>query len=540
MSIYDDMAPSAASTTPLTPLRFLARGARYYGDRIGLISGEVERTWRQIDERCRRFASSLIARGVRRGDTVSVLAPNGAAIFEAHFSVPMTGAVLNNINVRLEPATLAFILNHNEAKVLLVDTEYNALVSEALRDVKKLPIVIDIVDTQADGGQRIGEADYEQLVSEGDPDFVSSEPLSEFQPISLNYTSGTTGNPKGVVYDHRNAFIESLGNMTTWRVAQRPRLLWVVPMFHANGWCYIWPMAAVGAVNVLLRRPNGRSVLNAIARYDITDLFGAPIIAHLIAQVPEGERPALSRRVRMLTAGAPPTPANFQKLEEIGIDVDQGYGLTEVWGPAVFRDPEQDWSALQPIERARLKTRQGMPNLALDEVIVAEADSLRPVPRDGKTLGEVLFRGNVVMRGYLKNQKATDEAFAGGYFHSGDLAVWHADGTIELKDRSKDIIISGGENISSIELENVISEHPMVADVAVVGVPDDQWGETPWAFVELREGAQTTGADIIDHCRRHLAKFKVPKGVSFGAIPKTVTGKVQKFILREKMQGAAS
>jgi fatty-acyl-CoA synthase len=536
VSIYDDMPLSPASNTPLTPLRFIDRAVRYHGDKIGLVHGEDSWTWCQIGERCRRLASALIARGVSRGDTVSVLAPNGLAIFEAHFGVPMTGAVLNNINVRLEPVTLAFILNHNEAKFLLVDVEYSPLVKAALPAVKSPPIIIDIVDPQADGGERIGSLDYEALIAEGDPAFRVIEPASELQPISLNYTSGTTGNPKGVVYDHRNAYVESLGNMITWNVTGQPRLLWVVPIFHANGWCYLWPMAAVGATNVMLRKPSGKAVFAAIAKYGITDIFGAPIIAHLMAQVPAEERPKLSQRLRMLTAGAPPTPANFQAMEEIGIDVDQGYGLTEVWGPVIFREPAREWVDLSPAERARLKTRQGIPNLALDDVIVADPNTFEPVPRNGQTMGEVLFRGNVIMRGYLKNPKATAEAFEGGYFHSGDLAVWHPDGSIELKDRSKDVIISGGENISSIELENVLSEHPLVIDAAVIGVPDPKWGEVPWAFIELRHDATATGEDMIVYCRSRLVSFKVPKGVTFGAIPKTVTGKVQKFLLRQQFQ----
>jgi fatty-acyl-CoA synthase len=533
------MPLSPASTTPLTPLRFLDRAARYHGDKVGLVHGDESWTWHEINARCRRLASALIARGVARGDTVSVLAPNGSAIFEAHFGVPMTGAVLNNINVRLEPAALAFILNHNEAKVLFVDIEFSALVKAALPDMQSPPVIIDIVDPQTKGGERIGALDYDALLAEGDPAFRSSEPQSELQPISLNYTSGTTGNPKGVVYDHRNAYIESLGNMISWNVRGQPRLLWVVPIFHANGWCYLWPMAAVGATNVMLRRPSGPSVFEAIVKHGITDVFGAPIIAHLMAQVPASERPKLPHRVRMLTAGAPPTPANFQAMEEIGIDVDQGYGLTEVWGPAIFREPALEWAALPAAERARLKTRQGIPNLVLDDVVIVDPVSFEPVPRDGITMGEVMFRGNVIMRGYLKNPKATAEAFDRGYFHSGDLAVCHPDGSIELKDRSKDIIISGGENISSIELENVLSEHPMIIDVAVIGVPDPKWGEAPWAFVQLREDATATLEDVLAHCRERLAKFKVPRGVTFGPIPKTVTGKVQKFLLRQQFQGNA-
>lgn len=538
MSIYDGMAPHRANHTPLTPLRFLDRAARYHGDRIGLVHGDGRWTWRQIDERCRRLASALQKRGIVRGDTVSLLAPNGPAIFEGHFAIPMSGAVLNNINVRIEPTTLAFILNHNEAKVLLVDIEYSGQVKAALPHVKKPPLIIDVVDPLALGGQRIGALDYEALIAEGDPQFRSSEPLTELQPISLNYTSGTTGTPKGVVYDHRNAFIESIGNMISWNVTGRPHQLWVVPMFHANSWCYLWPMAAIGTTNIMMRKPNGPSVLAAIVKHDVTHICGAPIIAQLMAQVPPNERPKFSRRVRMLTAGAPPTPANFMAMEEMGIDLDQGYGLTEVWGPAVFREGAPEWADLAPIERARLKTRQGIPNLVVDDVIVGNPTTFQPVPRDGLTMGEVLFRGNVVMRGYLKNPEATAEAFAGDYFHSGDLAVWHPDGTIELKDRSKDIIISGGENISSIEIENIIAEHPAVAGVAVIGVADPKWGEVPWAIIEPKDGAPPSATDILTHCRSRLTGFKVPKGVTFGPIPKTATGKVQKFALRQRLKDA--
>lgn len=540
MSIYDDLKPVGANHSPLTPLRFLRRAAAYFPDQIGLIHSGGKVTWRQIDERCRRFASALIRRGIGAGDTVSVLAPNGQAIFEAQFGVPMSGAVLNNLNVRIEPATLAFILKHCEAKILIVDAEYGALVRAALRNLEDPPLIVDVHDPEARDPMFIGELDYESLLSEGDPGFRPTQPLNELQPIVLNYTSGTTGNPKGVVYDHRNAFVESLGNLLSWAVTGQPRQLWAVPIFHANGWCYLWGLAGLGATNIMIRRPTGRGMLEAIASHHVTHICGAPIIAQMMAEVPAAERPHFDHPVRMLTAGAPPTPVNFVAMEALGIQLDQGYGLTEVWGPAIFREPRDAWNSLEPLARGRLKTRQGIPNLALDDVMVADPETLKPVPRDGTSMGEVMFRGNIIMRGYLKNPRATEEAFADGWFHSGDLAIWHPDGEIELKDRLKDIIISGGENISSIEIENVIAEHLAVSGAAVIGVSDEKWGETPWAFVELKSGIEADEADILRHCRDRLAGFKIPKGVTFGQIPKTVTGKVQKFMLRRLVQEGRS
>ncbi|MFG1265876.1 AMP-binding protein [Xanthobacter aminoxidans] len=540
MSIYDDLPLDRVCHAPLTPLRFLDRAEQYFADRTSVVSGEIALTWRETAARCRRLASALARRGVGPGDTVSVLAPNGLAIYEAHFGVPMTGAVLNAVNTRLEPETVAYILAHCEAKVLLVDTEFSELARQALATLAQPPLVVDIADPGGPGGARIGSIEYEDLLAEGDPAFRSAQPSSELQPITLGYTSGTTGKPKGVVYDHRNAFVESLGNMLALGVSGRPRLVWVVPIFHANGWCYLWPMAGVGATNILVRKPSGGAILGLIARHGATHVFGAPVIAQMIAQVPAAERPVLSHKVRMLTAGAPPTTAQFFALEQMGIDLDQGYGLSEVWGPAIFREPQEEWAAMAPAERAALKVRQGIPNLVLDSAIVADPLTLEPVPRDGTTLGEVMFRGNVVMRGYLKNREATREAFAGGYFHSGDLAVWHQDGAIELKDRSKDIIISGGENISSIEIENAICAHPHVLSAAVVGVPSARWGESPFAFVEVRDGVALDAAELEAHCRARLASFKVPCGFAFGPIPKTATGKVQKFLLRQQARENAA
>jgi len=540
VSLYDDLPLYGACHTPLTPLRFLDRAKGYFGEQVAVIAGERQWTWREVAQRATRLASALHQRGVRSGDTVSVLAPNGISIFESHFGVPMCGAVLNNLNTRLEPSTLSYILSHCEAKMLLVDIEFGELARKAVTGMARPPLLIDIVDPQGPGGVHVGAVEYEQLLAEGADVLSVGEPASELQPISLNYTSGTTGRPKGVVYDHRNAFLESIGNMLSLAAQGDVTAIWAVPIFHANGWCYLWPMAGIGARNILLRRPTGSLVLQAIADHQGTHVFGAPIIAQLLAEVPSEQRPAFSHAVRMVTAGAPPTPAHFVATEELGVQLDQGYGLTEVWGPAIFRTPDPSWSTLAPIERGRLKTRQGIPNLVLDDVRVVDPVSGEPVPRDGTTLGEVLFRGNVVMRGYLKDPHATAKAFADGYFHSGDLAVVHPDGSIELKDRSKDIIISGGENISSIEIENAICEHLSVVGAAVVGVRDEKWGEVPWAFIEIKPGATLTVEEIISHCRARLAGFKVPKGVTFGPITRTATGKVQKFLLRTSLERKAT
>lgn len=537
MNIYDRLKVDPACHTPLTPMRFLERARRYYGNRVGVISDERQYTWAEISSRCARLASALKLRGVVRGDTVSVLAPNGIAIFEAHFGVPLCGAVLNNINTRLEVSTVTYILEHCEAKVLLVDTEFGALAKAAVQNLKNPPMIVDIVDPSSKISERIGLLDYETLLEEGDEQLCACEPLDELQPISLSYTSGTTGLPKGVVYDHRNAFVQSVGNMLSWEVHGEVTALWAVPIFHANGWCYIWPFTGIGSTNVLLRRPSGKAVLDNIAKYKCTHVLGAPIVAQMMSEVDSSERPKFTHDVKMLTAGSPPSPSHFLTLEELGIQLDQGYGLSEVWGPAIFQTPDPSWERLAPEERARIKARQGIPNMVLDDVVVATPSTGLPVPWDGQTLGEVLFKGNVVMRGYLKDPKATAEAFTNGFFHSGDLAVCHPDGTIELRDRSKDIIISGGENISSVEVEQAIAEHPSVASAAVIGVPDPKWGEVPWAFVEVKPGLDLTVDAVLAHSRDRLVGFKVPKGVSFGIIPRTATGKIQKFILRKLFEG---
>lgn len=532
MSIYDEMKTGQANHTPLSPLRFLSRAARYFGEQTSLIQNDQQWTWRETDMRCRRLASALETMGVGPGDTVSVIAPNCVAIYEAQFGVPMTGAVINNLNVRVEPHTLAYILDHNEAKILFVDLEFSATVRAAIELMARPPVVIDILDPEIPVAERLGALTYEEFLETGDPEYASQQPTDELQPLSLNYTSGTTGDPKGVVYDHRNAYIESMGNLVSWGVTGQPCIIWAVPIFHANGWCYLWAMAGLGATNIMVRKPDGQGILDLIDHHRATHICGAPVIAQMMARTRAAEQTRFTWPVRMLTAGAPPTSFEFIALEKMGIQLDQGYGLTEVWGPAIFREPKSEWDDISPEQRAGLKMRQGIPNMALDEMIVVTPGTCDAVPRDGVTMGEVLFRGNIVMRGYLRDPKATSDAFQGGYFHSGDLAVCYADGSIELKDRAKDIIISGGENISSVELENVIAELPGIIGVAVIGVPDSHWGERPWAFVELGEKSSVTEDAILTHCRTRLASFKIPKGVSFGSIPRNATGKVQKFVLR--------
>lgn len=535
MSLYDSLTPTSANHAPLSPIRLLSRAVRYFGARTSVVEGTRRWTWTETGERCRAIASALIGLGITNSDTVSVLAPNGAAIFELQFGIPLTGGVVNNLNVRIEPETLAYILEHNQAKLLFVDSELSDIAQKALTLMPRPPVVIDIVDPAFDSGRRIGVCTYDELLERGDSNFESVEPRDELQPLALNYTSGTTGRPKGVVYDHRNAMIETLGNLVSWGVSGRPTILWLVPIFHANGWCYLWGMAGLGATNILVRKPSGPLILQLATQESITHICGAPVIAQMIARSPDAGDFRFDPPVRMLTAGSPPGSAEFIALEKMGIQLDQGYGLTEVWGPAVFREPDPHWQTLEPAQRAELKLQQGIPNLVLDDLIVADPETGLSVSPDGKTLGEVLFRGNIVMRGYLNDPIATNEAFRDGYFHSGDLAVSHPDGSIQIVDRAKDIIIAGGENISSVELEIVIANAPGVAAAAVVGVQDEQWGERPWAFVEINEGAAPTEAVILEHCRSHLAGFKIPKGVTFGPIPRTATGKVQKFMLRERL-----
>jgi fatty-acyl-CoA synthase len=528
---------NAANYVPLTPTGFLLRSAAVYPNRLAVAYNERRYSWRQALERCRRLAGALAASGIGRGDTVALMAPNIPEAFEAHFGVPMAGAVLNALNIRLDPETIAFILRHGEAKLLLTDTEFSPAIKEALARLDAKPIVIDIADAQGPGGERLGELNYEAFLASGDPEFAEVTPFDEWDAIALNYTSGTTGNPKGVVYHHRGAYLNALGNVLVWGMRQHPVYLWTLPMFHCNGWCFPWTITAMAGTHVCLRRVEAAAIYQAIAREGVTHLCGAPVVMNMLLNAESGERPSLDRRIEMMTAGAAPPAAVIEGMEGLGFHITHVYGLTEVYGPAVVCAWHGEWDELPAAERARLKARQGVTYPVLDDLMVADPASLAPVPADGATMGEVFMRGNIVMKGYLKNQGATEEAFAGGWFHSGDLGVMHPDGYIELKDRSKDIIISGGENISTIEVEDVLYRHPGVLEAAVVARPDQMWGETPCAFVTLKPAASATAEEITAFCRDHLAHFKAPRTIIFGPLPKTSTGKIQKFLLRERAKG---
>ncbi len=531
-----DLDRNPANYAPLSPLSFLPRAAAVFPERTAVVHGSQRRTWAEAYERCRRLASALAKRGLGKGDTVAVMAPNTPPMWEAHHGVPMAGAVLNALNVRLDAAAIAFILEHGEAKVLITDTEFAPVIEAALAGLDREILVIDIDDPQGPGGKRLGSLDYEAFLAEGDPDFVWSLPGDEWDAISLNYTSGTTGNPKGVVYHHRGAYLNALGNVMVWGMAPHPVYLWTLPMFHCNGWCFPWTITALAGTHVCLRRVEAGAIYKAFADQGVTHLCGAPIVMQMILGATKAERTAFSQRVEMMTAAAPPPASVLAAMEQQGIKVTHVYGLTEVYGPAVVCAWHEAWDGLPIEEQAALKARQGVNYPVLEGLMVADAETLDPVPRDGETLGEVFLRGNIVMKGYLKNPAASAAAFSGGWFHSGDLGVWHPDGYVELKDRSKDIIISGGENISSIEVEGVLYKHPAVALAAVVAKPDEKWGETPCAFIELKPGAEATAEEIIAFCRENLARFKCPRYVVFGELPKTSTGKIQKFVLREQAE----
>jgi fatty-acyl-CoA synthase len=523
-----------ANFVALTPLHFLERAASVYPDRVAVIHGPVRYSWAQVYDRTRRLASALARRGIGVGDTVAVMAPNVPAIFEAHFGVPMIGAVLNALNIRLDAEALAFILDHGEARVLITDREFSSVIKKALTLVSRKDIlVIDIDDPAFVGGELLGETTYESFLETGDPAFAWRWPADEWDAIALNYTSGTTGNPKGVVYHHRGAYLNAIGNAMTWGMSGHPVYLWTLPMFHCNGWCFPWTITALAGTHVCLRRVDAAHMFAAIEAYKVTHLCGAPIVMGLLINASDSDRRPLPHQVEFMTAAAPPPAAVIGRLESQGFKITHVYGLTEVYGPASVCSWHEEWDGLPLDERARLKARQGVRYVMEEGLMVADPTTLEPVPKDGATMGEVFFRGNVVMKGYLKNPKATDEAFAGGWFHTGDLGVWHADGYLELKDRSKDIIISGGENISTIEVEGVLYQHPDVVEAAVVARPDEKWGETPCAFILLREGATTSEQDLIAFTRQKLAHFKCPRTIVFGALPKTSTGKIQKFILRE-------
>ena len=524
-----------ANFAPLTPLSLIRRAASVYPGRTAVIHGSRRFTWAETFARCRRLASALTRRGVGKDDTVAVMAANVPALYEAHFGVPMTGAVLNAINTRLDAATVAFILDHGEAKVLLTDREFAPIVGQALAQCKAKPLVIDIDDEAVEEGEFLGEMEYEAFIATGDPDFSWSPPADEWDTISLNYTSGTTGNPKGVVYHHRGAYLLAIGNILTWNLPPHPVYLWTLPMFHCNGWCFPWTLAAVAGTSVCLRKVTAGNIFAAIRETGVTHFCGAPIVLNMVINATAADRgAALPHRVEVMTAAAPPPAAVLQRMEEQGFHITHVYGLTEVYGPATVCAWHEEWNLLPVEEQAALKARQGVGYAVLEDLMVADPNTLAPVPRDGETMGEVFLRGNIVMKGYLKNPTATVEAFRGGWFHSGDLGVMHENGYIELRDRAKDIIISGGENISTIEVEGVLYRHSAVLEAAVVARPDEKWGETPCAFVTLKDGAQASEEEILAFCRENLAHFKAPKTVVFGPLPKTSTGKVQKYVLREK------
>ena len=525
---------TSANFVPMTPISLLRRTARAYPERTAIIHGGLRRSWGEVWDRCRQLADALRKRGVGKGDTVAIMAPNTPAFVEAHFGVPMSGAVLNSLNIRLDADAIAFILNHGEAKVLLTDREFSPVIAEALTQVDDRPLVIDIDDALAVGGDLIGAVEYETLVAEGSPDVDDIWPDDEWDAISLNYTSGTTGDPKGVVYHHRGAYLNALGNALEWDLPHFPVYLWTLPMFHCNGWCFPWTITAKAGTHVCLRKVEPDAVLSAIAEHKVSHLCGAPIVMSMMLQVPEDQRPHFDHSVSMMTAGASPPAAVIAGMEALGVEVVHTYGLTEVYGPTVICAWKPEWEDLPLADRAALKARQGLQYVIQDDLMVADPDTLTPLPWDGETLGEIMIRGNAVMKGYLKNPPTTETSFAGGWFHTGDLAVTHPDGHIEIKDRSKDIIISGGENISSVEVESVLYAHPDIAAAAVVAKPDEKWGETPCAFVELIDGASPSQADIIAYARENLAHFKAPRVVVFGDLPKTATGKIQKFVLRER------
>jgi fatty-acyl-CoA synthase len=536
-SIGLDKTP--ANFVPLTPLSFLARTAAVYPDHISAVYEGRVFTWAQTYARCRRFASFLAARNIGSGDTVAAMLPNIPAMNEVHFAVPMAGAVLNALNIRLDASSIAFQLDHGGAKIILVDPEFAGVIAEALTLMTgPKPFVIDVDDAAFAGGKRIGELEYEDALSQGDENFAAQPPQDEWDAIALSYTSGTTGNPKGVVTHHRGAYLNAVSNILAANLGPHPVYLWTLPMFHCNGWCFPWTIAAAAGINVCLRKVDPSKIFELIGKHGVTHMAGAPIVYNTLINAADAPKGTTARPVVGLIAGAAPPVAVLEGAEGIGIKLTHVYGLTEVYGPASVCAEQPGWDDLPADKRAQLKRRQGVPYPLQEAVAVIDPETMQPVPRDGETVGEVMFRGNIVMKGYLKNEKATREAFAGGWFHTGDLGVLDETGYVIIKDRSKDIIISGGENISSIEVEDVLHKHPAVLFAAVVAKPDSKWGEVPCAFIELKDNASATEAEIIAFCRAQMPGFKTPKAVVFGPIPKTSTGKIQKFMLRDEVKSA--
>jgi len=536
-----DLDKNPANFAPLTPLTFLEWSASVYPDRTSVIHGGRRFAWKDTYARCRRLADALSKRGIGVGDTVAAMLSNTPELYECHFGVPMTGAALNALNTRLDADTIAFMLSHGAAKVLITDREFSDTIAAALQKVERPPLVIDVDDPEYSGaGRRLGQLDYEAFLAGGDPGYAWQPPADEWQAIALNYTSGTTGNPKGVVYSHRGAYLNGVANLLTWSMPRHAVYLWTLPMFHCNGWCFPWSMAANAGTNVCLRKVEPALIFGLIREHRITHYCGAPIVHNSLINADPKLREGITHRVSAFVAGAAPPQAMIEGMEQIGFDLTHVYGLTEVYGPATACAKHDEWNRLDARGRAERNGRQGVRYLLEEGVTVMDPRTMQPVPADGQTMGEIMFRGNITMKGYLKNPNATREAFAGGWFHSGDLAVMDPDGYIKIKDRAKDIIISGGENISSIEVEDVIYRHPAVLAAAVVAKPDPKWGETPCAFVELKPGASATEAEIIAHCRASLAHFKAPRAVIFGLLPKTSTGKIQKFALRQQAKSASA
>jgi fatty-acyl-CoA synthase len=525
----------AANYAALTPISYLERSAFVYPNKVATVNGEVRRTWSETLKRCRQLASALRKVGIKKGEAVSIIASNLPEHFEAHFGVPMVGAILNSINTRLDAATVAFILQHAEAKVFLVDKEFAEVATAALATIDNKPLVIGIDDASFDGGEMIGEMDYEAFIATGDENYRGEAVTDEWNAITLNYTSGTTGDPKGVVYHHRGAYLNAASNALSWSMGMHPVYLWTLPMFHCNGWCFPWTIAAQAGVSVSLRHVRADKIFELIKSEKVGFFCGAPIVLNMLNSAPDEMKAGIDHKVSVMTAGAAPPAAVIAGMESIGFDVTHVYGLTETYGPCAVCAWNDDWDDKSAAEKAVLKARQGVRAPMLEDMAVLDPETMEPVPQDGETMGEIFMRGNLVMKGYLKNPTTTEKSFRGGWFASGDLAVWHADGYVQIKDRSKDIIISGGENISSIEVEGVLYAHPHIQEAAVVAKNDDKWGETPCAFVTLKEGApEVSEAEVIEYCRANMAKFKAPKNVVFGPLPKTSTGKIQKFILREQ------
>ena len=537
MSNYNkNLDKNNANYVPLTPLSFLERTKDIYPNYEAIIYESRKYTWKEVYERCIKFASALDKIGIKNGDTVSIMAFNTPEIFEAHYSIPMVGAVINAINTRLDSKTISYILNHSDAKVLIVDRQFHEIINRALENVKNKITIIDIIDKDIDNSnfKQIGKLEYESFLKTGDDNYKWKKPSDEWQAISLGYTSGTTGNPKGVVYHHRGSYLMATGSITAWNMPNKLNFLYTVPMFHCNGWCYPWTLAMLHARIICLRTIDVKKIFELIDKYEVTHFGGAPIVLNMLANAPKEDQKKLKRKVNVLTAGAPPPSIIFEKMDTLGFDVMHVYGLTETYGHILQCAWNDEWNNLGKNEKNEIKARQGVRYPNTEETVVMDPKTMKPVPKDGKTMGEIIIRGNIVMKGYYKDKEATEKAMADGWFHSGDLAVTHPNGYIKIQDRSKDIIISGGENISSIEIENTITKHPSVSLAAVVAKPDDKWGETPCAFVELIKNKSATEKEIIDFCRKTLAGFKLPKKVIFSDLPKTSTGKIQKFELRKK------